>query len=244
MLKKLIVAVLLLIANICSAQSNVQSTSVINAQDTVVFDISQSIVNGTTVEFPVYFLSDDTINALDFSFKYNQLNFMYDSILDLTTYISDLSYYNPNDSLVRFTSFSFTNYSNNTPLVIIRFTILSGQFCSVDLNTIHTYLNGDACSFKVIDCVPNSTNEYLLNNKIILFPNPASDNLTLKMDAPEIPYPVNISIYNTMGMIMESVSSANLSSAITLSVSHLPKGVYVIGLQTDNALIRKAFVKN
>ena len=62
-------------------QSNLPiGSSVIDNLDTVVFDLSQAIIVSNKVSFPVYVLSDETINSLDFSFMYNQNNLLFDSI--------------------------------------------------------------------------------------------------------------------------------------------------------------------
>ena len=127
---------------------NYAKTASIDLLDTVVFDVSNAIKIGNVISFPISILSDDTVNALDFSFKYNQTNLTYDSITDLTTYLQALAFYNPNDSTVRFTSNSFQRYVNNTPLVMLHFTLLTSQFITSDINTIKGYLNGNVCSIR------------------------------------------------------------------------------------------------
>lgn len=198
------------------------SISTINMGDTIVFDISQSVVQGNTVEFPVYFRSDDVINALDFSFRYNMNNFVYDSIIDLTNYISELSYFNPNDSFVRFTSYSFQNYTNDTALVSIRFTILSGQFCASDIDTTNSYLNGDPCTLIIINCGPSGINELNENETILVTPNPFNSMVTLsgtKEDG-------NYFVYDLTG---KEILRANASDGETLVYTEmLSRGIYLI----------------
>ena len=143
-------------------QVNSKTPSVINALDTVIFDLSKAVVTGSQVEFPVLFKSDDVVNALDFSMKYDQINFLYDSIYSKAYYITSSSLYNSSDQTIRFTSYSFHNYTHDTVLVTMRFTMLNGiDFCSADLNTISVYLNGDPCSFKVVNCAVFSSSPIL-----------------------------------------------------------------------------------
>ena len=78
-----------------NSQGNNPNTLVIDSQDSVFFDLFNATVVGSTIDFPVYVKSDDVINALDFSFKYNENELEYDTILNLTNYIQHLSYYNP-----------------------------------------------------------------------------------------------------------------------------------------------------
>jgi hypothetical protein len=122
----------------------------VDAMDSVIFDLSKTIISGSSVSFPVSIFSDDTINALDFSFKYNQTTLTYDSIHNLTAYIQPLAYYSTVDSTVRFTSYSVQSYSNAVSLVTVHFTMLGTQLNDTDLYTVNTYLNGNHCSFRMI----------------------------------------------------------------------------------------------
>jgi hypothetical protein len=126
----------------------------IDLLDTVVFDISKSdTLPGGIVSFPVSIASDDTVNALDFSFKYNEDDFEYDSIVQIANYLQTFSFYNPFDSTLRFTSNSFQRYSNDTALLKIYFTKLNGEFCKDDLKAVKVYLNGNTCSSKIVECI-------------------------------------------------------------------------------------------
>ncbi len=161
--------------------NSLYKTATINLLDTVVFDLAKSDTLPTSISFPVYILSDDTINALDFSFKYNELDFLYDSISDLTTYMQTFSYYNPMDSTLRFTSNSFQRYENDSALVSIHFTVLSGQFCKEDINKVKVYLNGDGCSVKIEDCLHLAVPKIQKSkNEIKIYPNPASVEINVQ----------------------------------------------------------------
>ena len=116
------------------AQNGSNRVQTIDALDTVVFDLSQAVINGNNVEFPVSIISDDTINSLDFSLKYNQINLSYDTIIDLTTYLQSFAFYNNNDSTLRFTSYCFQAISHDTSLVSIHFNMLSAQIANADFN--------------------------------------------------------------------------------------------------------------
>lgn len=212
-------------------------TAAIDASDTIVFDLSQAIITGSFVEFPVYFHSDDAINALDFSFKYNHTNFEYDSIIDLTNYMQQLSYYNPNDSVVRFTSYSFQNYTGDSALVSIRFNILSGQFCSADINTIHAYLNGDACSYKVITCVSTGIEQITGNENLLsVYPNPA--NTVLNYESPK---QGSVSLFDMSSKQIYSVK-CNGNTLHQINTENLSNGVYTMSYFNELFTIRKKIV--
>jgi len=213
----------------------------IDSQDTVFYDLSMATANGTVVEFPVYIKSDDQVFALDFAFKYNQLNFDYDTIINLSSYIDPLSYYNPGDSTVRLTSYSLSQpYPNDTILVIVRFNIISGTFCTSDIYDITSQLNGDACTSKVIECQPSGISDLLSASSIALFPNPASDNLTV-INAPE----------GTKMDLMDLKASAVIktidrinSKGQTINIGTLTNGVYLIRFTNEKSVLCRRLVVN
>ena len=156
---------------------------IIDEFDTVVFDLSRSILNGNYIEFPVYILSDDSIFSLDFSLKYDHSKLEYDTIFNEVNYLESLSFYNSSDSTIRYTSSSFQKYGNDTALVSIRFSTFYGQIKNKDLNNLFAYLNGSSCSIKLINPLPT----FIFENKEILsklkiFPNPASDFINICTD--------------------------------------------------------------
>src|SRR5262245_55876858 len=75
--------------------------------DTLVFDLSQQTQAGGYVQFPVYFLSNDSIDAVDFNFKYNTGIFTFNSVIDLTSYLQVTFSENiPQDTTVYSSSFN------------------------------------------------------------------------------------------------------------------------------------------
>ncbi|MFM8916278.1 MAG: cohesin domain-containing protein, partial [Bacteroidota bacterium] len=116
--------------------------------DTIFFDLSAASVVGSTVEFPVYYKSDDQVVALDFNFKYNHNKLDYDTIVKLANYLDVLSFYNTNDSTVRLTSYTNTLfYPNDSVLFKVKFTVLQpGPLCNGDIFAVNSLLNGDICT--------------------------------------------------------------------------------------------------
>ena len=213
---------------------SLNKTITINMLDTVVFDLSRADTVLNRVEFPVYILSNDTVNALDFSFKYNETDFMYDSIIDLTNYLQTFSYYNPLDSTLRFTSNSFQRYENDSELVAIRFNVISGQFCVNDLRTIKVYLNGDMCSYKIIDCLHVGIAAINKNNdQLTIYPNPANEKLILAF-----PKNAQLELVQADGRI---VIQSHIFAGQTkeLLISHLTNGVYLLRVFNEQFISSK-----
>lgn len=130
--------------------------STIDFSDTIYFDLSSTIVNATTIEFPVYFIADDTVNALDFAIKFDLSKVEYDSLINPTAFLQAFAFYNPNDSTLRFTSYSLSPLTAGSPLVRLRFRIISGMISPADVFPQETYLNGEPCSWKLNDYISSS----------------------------------------------------------------------------------------
>src|SRR5262249_34933656 len=82
---------------------------------------------------------------------YNQSKITYNSIINYyPTSISAAANYNTTDSTLRFTSFCLSSMAVDTPVVAVRFNLLSGPVTVSDFNNVQVYLNGDACSYKII----------------------------------------------------------------------------------------------
>jgi CubicO group peptidase (beta-lactamase class C family) len=85
-------------------------------------------------------------------------------------------------------------------------------------------------------CIVNTekSSENAINVRI--FPNPTNDILNIETTENI----KNIEIYNSVGQLM---LAQNTPSAPTLSVAHLPKGIYFVKIQTDNGVKTVRFCK-
>ncbi|HNP47504.1 MAG TPA: T9SS type A sorting domain-containing protein [Bacteroidia bacterium] len=210
----------------------------VDQSDTVIFDLSQSVINGNEIEFPVYFHSDDIVNALDFSFRFNQLNFSYDSIINLTHYLQVYSFYNTNDSTLRFTSNSLSAIGNDTPLVMLRFISTGGQLCSGDLNTINAYLNGDPCSFKLVSCVIAGLNETMgSEDQINIFPNPTNDRITI-----ECPDASTVQICDLNGKAVLNTEFISEATPLHMNLESLSNGIYLARIFNEKQITLRKII--
>lgn len=218
---------------------DLQKVYVIDSSDTVFIDISQANSVGNIVEIPVYFRSDDIINSVDFEFKYDHQKLVYDTILFMAPYIEGLSFYNTNDSTVRLTSYSFTQpYANDSIIYKIRFQLLFPfQICAGDLFDFEALLNGDGCSASMTDCL-TGLYEILAGGSLSIFPNPASDQITVF--APDA---VELAIADLSGRLVLR-KRLSTSGPTNLNTSQLESGMYNLiiysakGTQTETLIIR------
>ncbi len=225
--------------NMGKSNDGAGSVLIINAFDSVFFDMFQASVVGNVVEVPVYFKSDDIINAVDFEFKYDQTKLEYDTILFAASYIEGLSFYNLNDSVVRLTSYSFTQpYANDSVLFKIRFTLLAGnQICAGDLNSVAALLNGDACSAFVTDCL-TGIGESQIFNGLEIYPNPVSSQLNLSYQSG-----LNVEIFDLSGRVVIADYFENQNGSVAIPVDQLIPGNYMIRVLDGEGVAVRRFVK-
>lgn len=70
-----------------------------------------------------------------------------------------------------------------------------------------------------------------------MYPNPANDIVNLSSNS----VIENITVYNTLGQIVSRQTSS--SNEVSINVSGLSKGVYILTAQVGNELVRKQFIK-
>ncbi|MEO8087408.1 MAG: T9SS type A sorting domain-containing protein [Bacteroidota bacterium] len=218
-------------------ENMLSSNFTIDMYDTVVFDISQSVMNGNQVSFPVYIISDDTINALDFSLAYDETNFGLDTIFNLTTYLQPV--YNFTMSRLYFTSYSLQEIDHNTPLVSVQLDMLGHYLCSDDLDSILVYLNGDACSVKVVECVTDKITETnSTDEQVSIYPNPATGILNIQTIEN-----VNVELFDINASRTVYQSKTDPNRLLQINTDGFAQGIYLVKMYNENfTSIRKVAI--
>lgn len=219
----------------------VPSPSTINNLDSVYFDVAQAIFNGNSVEFPVFFKSDDIVNALGFAFTFDETVLEYDTIIIVANYFdSPIFSYNALDSVVRFETFSIAQpIVNDTVLLKIRFNVLNGQMCDTQIDSTWTSLNGDVCSYSVLGCQTIGLQDNQLDDLINVYPNPASD--IIYIDAPESTL---VQMYDISGRKILEQEISNSTTKSTITTSEYEEGIYLIKLYYNEAVaVKKILIR-
>lgn len=213
-------------------------TVAIDSLDTLVFNMGASTYTGSKWTFPVYFKSDDVINAVDFSFKYNHAILDYDTIVNLKSYLQSLENYNSFDSTVYYTSFSTTTIEDNTNLMKVKFNVStgSGSFQSSDVFNVIGYLNGDVCAVKIIPLAFTGINNANPLSSFVVYPNPASGTIYVQS-----PVAVNFDVQDISGksVVNQELLPAGVTERIDLN---LAPGIYFARIQDENHVAVKRFI--
>jgi hypothetical protein len=201
----------------------------INQLDTVIFDLYSGTYNTDYIEFPVSINSDDPILSLDFSFQFNNTNYIFDTIYPLINPLQYLSFFNPSDLRLRFTSNSLNQYPLTNSIINIGFQIIDISFCELNITNPYAYLNGEPCAIKITDCPFPTSNIETLDGTISIFPNPVSDELFIEQPANSI-----IQLFNTTGKLM--FETFNSQRKTQLPLNDLQNGIYFLYLKNINSL--------
>lgn len=215
--------------------------------DTVHFDLSNAIIATNNLSFPVLISSDDTINSLDFSFKFNHQKLHYDSMNTIISSIQPLAFYNPIDSTVRFTSNSFVPYKKDTAIVMIHFSLLAGSIDSSDIYFVKAYLNGNLCTSTISSILSTALFDVSSVTLLrpIVFPNPTKS--AVNITGINFSKNTTCTVNNLNGKVLLSESLKNNSSLfevseidnsiieITLKLAglKLKEGLYLLTLSDD-----------
>ncbi len=99
------------------------------------------------------------------------------------------------------------------------------------------YVAIDSTMYFSSDCASVFVDE-LSSESVLIYPNPATDHITVDLNGLEKPNGV-LKIYDFSGRI---VLEKQASSAATIDVSYLVKGVYTFEVSTSDKVVRKNVV--
>jgi len=74
-----------------------------------------------------------------------------------------------------------------------------------------------------------------------VFPNPATDKITINVPAKSVSTAIGMEIINIRGQVVKSLKIND--NSVNMDISDLSKGVYIIKIQTDKEIVTKKFIK-
>ncbi|MFM7902834.1 MAG: T9SS type A sorting domain-containing protein, partial [Bacteroidota bacterium] len=86
----------------------------------------------------------------------------------------------------------------------------------------------DTCTL-TFPCTTSITEESENNSNITLFPNPASDNITIQSPTDFTETPAIITLYDQKGRVVKSLET----TSNTINISDLPNGFYTVKYKTE-----------
>ena len=104
------------------------------------------------------------------------------------------------------------------------------EFVGLFLNTLTYFL-----SMEITDELVSSSDDFTEEKSLLLYPNPASNNLYLSMNLQNLPKEVTIEILDTQGNRIKKINRQLLNNEVTLiPIEEIQSGVYFVSVESDN----------
>lgn len=206
-------------------------SSTINALDSVIIDLDQAVYSSGNLDIPVYFKSDDTIYAVDFAFRLNSSAVAFDTIFKVVPF-NVVYNLNPQDSILRLTSYSINPLPNQTQILTIRLNYLVNPVTPADFTNVEAYLNGFVCSFRIGPGFVSSVPE-IGASRTTVYPNPFTDQLYVTGDKD-----ARFVLYAESGSIVAEGLFTQAEEKKQVDTRLLPGGFYMLEIR-DNANVRR-----
>ncbi len=207
----------------------------LNNPGTVVFDLSKAVTVGNYVDVPVSVVANNNVNALDFSFQYNLGNV---STVNAVNYLADaVDNFNTADNTLRFTSNSTQNYDIASPIVSVRFSLLTGAVTAADLSSATAYLNGNPAVVKVIESTSGIAT--INSNNLKVYPNPSNGILNIESADNAVVQLFDLSGKQVMMNVRVIANERHL-----INIQDLANGIYMMKISTDKTVATQKIVVN
>ncbi len=208
-----------------------------SATDKVIFNLSNAVVSGNTVEVPVTVVSSNTVSSIDFSMPLNSDVVSFKEISNVANGAESLSHFNTNDNTLRFTSYHTSNFKTDRSVATVKFNLVNGQLSESDLAGSLAFINGENAEVAFVGSIGSINVDY--TNVVSVFPNPASS--FVQVITPEL---ASVQLMDASGRIISTNMNVTAGQALTLSTAELASGVYFVKISNDNFSVNKKIVVN
>ena len=208
-----------------------------SASEKVIFNLSNAVVSGNTVEVPVSVVSSNTVSSIDFSMPLSSNVVTFNEISNVATGAESLSFFNTDDNTLRFTSYHIANFKTDRSVATVKFNLVNGQLSASDLACSLAYINGENAEVAFVGSIGSNNVDY--TNVVSVFPNPASS--FVQVITPEL---ATVQLMDASGRIISTNMNVTAGQTLTLSTVELASGVYFVKISNDNFSVNKKIVVN
>jgi len=205
----------------------------IGSNDVVAFDLENAKIENGYVNIPVSIASETEINALDFSFSFDESRLTFQSIVSNTDYMEELSNFNTSDRKLRFTSNSVRNYELNKSLVYVRFALHADKVGEADFSSVTAYLNGE----KVNTQFARIASSIIDDVTVKVYPNPAINKLNVEVSAD-----ASMQLLDVDGRQVFVQEQVNAYENNEINLDNIASGIYMLKVYNDSFLSNKKVV--
>jgi hypothetical protein len=208
---------------------------------TIYFDLSHALLEDNNImRFPVYFNASYSVTSLDFAMRFRNEKMVYDTIFGEPSYMEGLGNYNTEDSTLRYTSYSLSNYQVNSNLLYIQFELLNDDIEPGDFDITLALLNGAPVSAVVSEYTPvTGIDDATFSGDVLVYPNPARDVVFV-----ELPFESTLDIIDMNGRVVISHTGLVAGQQNEINVGTLRNGIYLLRFVSGNNIALKKITIN
>ena len=206
--------------------------------DKVIFDLSNAIVNGNTVDVPVSFESSESVHAINFAFNFNEDKLTLNDVVKNTadSEMSSIYHLNENDRTLRFSAYTLNNFEAKQPVVSVRFETVNGSISAEDLKGTVGLLNGNQVHVAFKGAL--SVNKPV-NNTVSIYPNPTAGLLNVVTSEN-----ATVQLMDISGQEVLLETTVNAYEKQEINVSDFANGIYIMKVSNNNSVTIKKIVLN
>jgi hypothetical protein len=208
-----------------------------SASEKVIFNLSNAVVSGNTVEVPVSVVSSNAVGSIDFSMPLNSNVVTFNEISNVAKGAESLSYFNTDNNTLRFTSYHVDNFKTDRLVATVKFNLVNGGLSESDLAGSLAFINGENAEVAFVGSIGSNNVDY--TNVVSVFPNPASS--FVQVITPEL---ATVQLMDAAGRIISTNMNVTAGQALTLSTVELASGVYFVKISNENFSVNKKIVVN
>lgn len=200
--------------------------------DKVVFDLEKAEINNGYASVPVYVITNDDVNAVDFAMNFNSINMSFESVSANGANVEALSNVSITDEKLRYTSSYLNGFASNGPVAHVRFAVNGNGIQFSDLNNVEAWINGESVTTEV-----TGKRAGLDGASVEIYPNPTSHILNLIVSEN-----ASVELMDLNGKSILALSEISAYQKYTIETASLASGIYVLKVNCASGITMKKVV--
>lgn len=203
-----------------------------SGSDKMVFDLEKAEISNGYASVPVYVVTNDAVNSVDFALNFNNLNMSFESVTASGANVEALSNVSNVDEKLRYTSSYLNGFTSNGPVAHVRFAVNGNEIQFSDLNSVEAWINGEAVTAEVI-----GSRIGVDGASVEVYPNPTAHVLNLVVSEN-----ASVELMDLNGKSILALSEINAYQKYTIETASLSNGIYVLKVNSASGITMKKVV--
>jgi len=197
--------------------------------DRLVFDFTNAIVNGTTVDVPMMLISSTPVNSFDFELTLNEKNVSFNSIIETAVNSNPIANFTLSDKVLRGGGDNIYFYDMSASVASLRFDLVNGSINENDFLSYRALLNGKTANVELKTATLGLSSIKANDNSVQIFPNPTTGILNVVAAENS-----TVEITDLTGKQVMFTTSLNAQVKTEINVSDFSNGMYIVKVYNEN----------